>query len=514
MNNDENIHIGELLRLFILSWRIYVPIGLVCLIFAFVFIAVTPREYDVMASMQLLGERQGMMSELKMLKSSGVGELLGLSGSGGVNTENEIAILESREVLGAAIVDAGMQKEVSTRRGLKRVRLSSAESPISIDVSQNVLDTLSRPIEMKISVNGDKLTKMTVKSRLFDKVTLSDRTMPCVVELPACSIEIRRNAVCDGNFKVKILPLQYVYERELKLLDIYAVEKVSDVISISERSSDVATSSLLLNSLMKRYNIYQRDVKLTDADVNSRFVRERLDTVTRELAALEYAIEGYKQNNKIVDPKLYLDVAYNSDMELEKSILGQETSLRMIEYLIEYMRKPENEYAAVPVIDGIGEKTVAEYNRLLLERQRLLLSSEDGNPALLLVNKQIEEQRKMLIDAAGGAKNSAKAGLDMLYGKERSIDGQIDKLPKMEREYIEMKRQQKIKETIYLFLMQKLQEKELANSPDEVAARIVDKAYSSYRHVFPKLSVVLAIALLMAIILSVIAVGLKLTHNK
>ena len=73
-----------------------------------------------------------------------------------------------------------------------------------------------------------------------------------------------------------------------------------------------------------------------------------------------------------------------------------------------------------------------------------------------------------------------------------------------------MMRQQKIKETIFLFLMQKLQEKELTNSPDEKAGRVVDAAYSSYKHVFPKGSIVLIAAFLIACMLSLIVIGVKI----
>ena len=74
-----------------------------------------------------------------------------------------------------------------------------------------------------------------------------------------------------------------------------------------------------------------------------------------------------------------------------------------------------------------------------------------------------------------------------------------------------MKRQQKIQETIYLFLMQKLQEKTLANSPDEQAGRVVDATYSSAKPVYPKRWIVLAIAFMAACILSLIAIYLKVS---
>ena len=42
--NDENIHIGTLLKQFFGYWKIYVPIGIICLIAAICFLIATSKE--------------------------------------------------------------------------------------------------------------------------------------------------------------------------------------------------------------------------------------------------------------------------------------------------------------------------------------------------------------------------------------------------------------------------------------------------------------------------------------
>ena len=123
----------------------------------------------------------------------------------------------------------------------------------------------------------------------------------------------------------------------------------------------------------------------------------------------------------------------------------------------------------------------------------------------------MKEKRKMLLETIKNvAKNNLQISLNALYNKDNTLIQQIDKLTTQEREFIEMKRKQKIKESIYLFLIQKLQEKELINSPDEVAGRIVDEAYTSYKHIFPKTSIVLIIAFILASMVSLFIISLKI----
>lgn len=73
----------------------------------------------------------------------------------------------------------------------------------------------------------------------------------------------------------------------------------------------------------------------------------------------------------------------------------------------------------MPAIEGIGEKSIALYNQLVLDRQRLLLSSEKENPALILADKQLAEQRKMLLEAIDAARQSIRASLKEINKKIR-----------------------------------------------------------------------------------------------
>lgn len=507
--NDENIHIGEFLKQIISYWRIYVPIGLICLMGAIVFLLITPKEYDIIARVQLLSEKQGMMSELKMLKSSGLGGLLG-GGGGSINTEDEIFLMQSRENLISVIKENDLQIQTTTRKGLKKIILDNDESPLTLLFPPLFLDTLNEAITVNVRLEKEQIVSIKTSSKLFNSVKTENHSLPYQLQLPIGEIKIIPNKYADGNYKIVILPLQYVYEELVKTLDIRVSETISNIVALSQKSSNKKRSQKLLNSIMKQYNLYSRNVKVEDANLNASFVKNRLDTITMELSLLEYQIEKYKQSNKMPDLEAYATVTYYGNKETEKLILETETRLRMIDYVINYMQNPENRFSAIPVLDETGEKSIAIYNQLLLERQRLLMSSEANNPALQLAERQLIEQQKMLLESVKSIRENIQISLDALYKKDNLLTGQVDKLPKQEREFIEMKRQQKIKETIYLFLMQKLQEKELVNSPDERAARIVDKAYASYKHVFPRASIILIIAFVLSVMLSLIVISLKI----
>ena len=514
--NDENIHIGALLKQFFIYWKIYVPIGIVCLISAIFFILVTPKEYEFTARMQLVDDEDGMLSELKMLKSSGLSALLGIGGkTSGTSTEDEVIILMSRTNVTRAILQTGYLVETRQRRGLKNTLLYGKENPLSILFPEHFLDTLSSPIKIKLTLSDGIVQSARIKSKLFETVRIKKQSFPCRLQLPVGTIMIAPDAGASisgkQTFSIRITPLQKQYEDLYEDITAEAEESISNIILLSFDNENKQRGRDFLNELMSVYNRYSRNVKVREADLNARFVRGRLDTITTELAYLEHKIEAYKKQHNIPEPTLYAKAAMTGKLELESLIMETTARLKMMDYIVEYMQDPENEYASIPVFEGAGEKTVALYNQLVLERQRVHLASEEGNPALTLADKQLAEQRKMLSETITATRNSIKASLDELNRKNHAFNGKLGELPTQEREYIEMKRQQKIQETIYLFLMQKLQEKTLANSPDEQAGRVVDATYSSAKPVYPKRWIVLAIAFMAACILSLIAIYLKVS---
>ena len=114
------------------------------------------------------------------------------------------------------------------------------------------------------------------------------------------------------------------------------------------------------------------------------------------------------------------------------------------------------------------------------------------------------------MEAIDATRKSIRASLEEINKKNRTFSSQLSALPTQEREYIEMKRQQKTKEAVYLFLMQKLQEKELVNSPDEQAGRVVDAAYYSAKPIYPQKIIVLSVAFVIVCIISLIIISLRM----
>ena len=435
-------------------------------------------------------------------------------GLAGGSVEDEAIIMQSRSIMADAIKRVGYQTEIRTRRGLKHVLLYGDEAPVKFVFPESFVDTISMPVKMRFTLRGKAVESIKIKSDLFGTMEISGKTLPCVLQTPVGDIGMASNEPLpiseERTFSCTITPLQRLYEDLYEAVYVGAQETVSEILLLSYDDESKQRGCSFLNAMINSYNDYSRGVKAKEANLTAHFVKERLDTVALELAALEHRIEVYKKYNNIPDPALYAKNYISGQQELEMLILETEVKLSMLDYIIGYLNDSQNRYASVPVIDGMGEKAIALYNELVLEYQRLALSSEKDNPTLVITKQQLESQHDILLETITATRKSLSASLQELKDKDRKSMERLSQFPTQEREYIEIKRQQKIKEMIFLFLMQKLQEKELVNSPDEQKGRTVDPAYYSARPVYPKKLIVFAVAFMAACILSIVAISIRM----
>lgn len=79
-----------------------------------------------------------------------------------------------------------------------------------------------------------------------------------------------------------------------------------------------------------------------------------------------------------------------------------------------------------------------------------------------------------------------QASLSLLQNTEGGLNNKLKKLPKQERGFRNIARQQQIVEAIYLFLLQKREEAEIRATATTDTLKIVDEAYSTNTPVTPK----------------------------
>ena len=144
---------------------------------------------------------------------------------------------------------------------------------------------------------------------------------------------------------------------------------------------------------------------------------------------------------------------------------------------------------------------ISEYNNLVLQRNRILKSSSEKNPIIVNIDSQLSVLRSNLIGNLNSIKSSSQLQINALDRQGGRINSRIASVPKNERQFKEIVRQQETKNALYLFLLQKREESILANAVSVEKAKILDKAYTDGIPVSPKKSTTYLGAILLGLLI-------------
>lgn len=509
ISHATDMHIGDFFLQAKSYWKYYIVIGFLCLFVAIIYIAATESQYKFYSSVKLVTDQDGLSSEIKSLQSSAIGSVLG-GKSSGVNTDDEVLVMQSHTVMGKVIKDLGLQVDIKRETGLLGETTIYKDSPLNFNFSEGYLDLLKTPITMKIELNG---TRMNLEYELYgqDKRVLKDISQNYILSLPGGSLKFSPKMSALGNqckLDVSIYPLNYLYDKLLDDISMKPADAASDVVNLSWKNSNLEKGKEVLNEIMKNYNEYSRSVKLMTTDVNTSFAREKLATVSLELDSIENKIKLYKERNEIPDMGLYGGAVFSGSEGVKSKILELQTQSKLLDYVLDYVKNSHNQYKILPSLQYGGD-VIGAYNQLMFQRMKLLQGAEQDNPAVVMIDNQLREERKVLIKTLQAAQNSLGITLRDAGGEDALLQSKVNSLPAQAQEFVSLERQQKIKQSMYLFLLQKIQEKEIANSPDEMASRVLDSAYASWKPMYPKKIIVLLIAFILSFVLTIIVVTIK-----
>lgn len=512
---DENIEIGTLFTPFLRYWKYFLIIGVITFIISGIYLIITPSKYRVDAKMQLVSQKSGMTSEIKMLKSTGLGSFLGGSSSG-INIEDEVSIIMSRAILGDVIKKMNLQV-VSLDVSSVKKHLYYLDEPFKVTFSENFLDTISTNIKIEIKKAENEST-LKISSKVLGELEFQNVSYPFNVKIPnggSFTLSCNPLSKCpNGDYEISILNFNDAYKFYSEEVKVLPSKTSSDILLLNIGSENKKQGVDFINNLMASYEQYCKNIKINEAEVNARFVKDKLSIVSVELDSIEREIEKYKVINKIPDLAAYGQVTYLGTEESNKSLMEIKTQRKLMEYVLGYLKNPKNKYSVSPTLGISGESLTDSYNKLIFERFKLLKSSEISNPSVELINDQLNEQRKAIVSSIGAGMKTLDIKIKAIEDKNTSLKSKLTELPENEKVFVEMKRQQKVKETLFLFLLQKLEEKEILNSPDEISARVIEQAYFSNKPVSPQKSMVFLASIFISILFSIIFVSVKIFFIK
>ena len=188
--------------------------------------------------------------------------------------------------------------------------------------------------------------------------------------------------------------------------------------------------------------------------------------------------------------------------EYRRTGLGIENQLALAREVQGYINNPSNRNQPLPSNLGVDagiESQISQYNNLLMQRNKLYANSSENNPLVQDLDAQLIPLKQTISTSVGNLVNSLTIQAGNVRSREAVARGRVAAIPQQQNKIVSKERQQKIKEELYLYLLNKREENALSLAMTESTIRVIDRAKGPLGPVAPNTKMIILIALVIGL---------------
>lgn len=511
--DDSLLNFQFLIKTFILNWQWFLLSLIITMSAAMIYVRYSLPVYQVSAKVLIKDEdntsSRGRSNQIMNTNTLGI-----LTSTDGF--DNELEILKSKSLAEETVLDLKLYVNYYSVGKIIDVPVYD-ETPVLVDLNKEKLEVLEGPVKLQISKDNNiyNVQGVCVKNGA-KQVFKGQGKLPYIIKSPVGTISLVQNPrFVESDVKKKYIANIYNPKDVINSYVNIGVEPLSKTTSIA-----VLTRNDLLPERAKEYlkhlvTVYNRQAnedKNIIAVRTEEFINQRLEKINAELGSTDGAIERYKRNNNIIDAASSAQLSLSQSNEADISLRDINTQIMLMQSLKEYMQTPTNKYQTLPSNVGLKDPSAAsligQYNQIALERSRVLRSASEHSPVI----QELTSQLDALVSSINGAIDQSKRGLEIqkkaimsTYGK---YTGKLSQTPEQERFLTEIGRQQTVKSSLYIMLLQKREENSITLAATSDKGRLIDEP-AFMGKVKPKTAIIMLIALLLGIGLPLLILILK-----
>ena len=504
---EEKTDFKAILFKYAIHWPWFLACTLLCMAGAWIYLCYTPSVYNISASVIIKDNDKNSKA------SSGMADLEDLGFYSSINNfDNEVEILQSRTLIKKVVEELDLYISYATKSSFHDIELYKS-SPVKVWITPEEAQKLPAPARLHLTLQPGN--KLNVKLRIgeeeynkqFDK-------LPALLTTPSGTFSFtpKDSATVQSTQEIMatVSSPRSVANAYRGALSIEPTSKSTTIAQISVKSTHTQRGMDFINKLVEVYNRDANDDKNEVATKTAEFIDERIKIINGELGTTEQELETFKRDAGLTDLKSDAQLALSENSEYEKKRAENSTQLRLVQFLASYANNPDHAYEVLPVNVGLTDTGLTElinrYNEMLLERKRLLRSSQENNPVVVNLDASIRAMRSNVLTTINSVQRGlaiTQADLERQAGK---YAGRITNAPGQERQLVSISRQQEIKAGLYLMLLQKREENAITLASTANNARMVDEALADAIPVSPKGKMIYLVALILGIALPVVVI--------
>jgi len=489
---EEDFNLKLFLLKYLRYWYWFVITLVLVLGAAFFYLQFTVPIYKVSASILIKDEKKGMGSGNEMLKE------LDLF-NGNKIVENEMEVLKSRTLM-EKVVEVLNLTVSYYEEGTYRDTELFQKSPITLNYTHLQPEAYSKPLYIKI-IDAQHFELLDENKNFVGNYIY---TQPISSAYGRFRIFLTKPKAVSGTLiKLRFSNKEGLISSFINQIQVELLNAKSTVLQLSVESTVPEKGKAILTKLLETYTFSALEDKNLEASNTLRFIEDRLRLITGELTIVEKDVESYKTSQGITDlsteANLFLEKVKENDTKLNEV----DIQLKVLEGVERYLQSGQGTVApaSLMVTDPILTSFIEKLSELELQKEKMARTVQPGNPFLETLNTQISNTKQAIRENINNQKNGLLVTRSSLAGLNKRFESSISRIPRKEREFVTIQRQQNIKENLYLLLLQKREETALSYASTVTDSRIVDKPYSTPNPIKPNPKMIYLIALLVGIVL-------------
>lgn len=494
---DSFVRLKDSLFLFMGHWRWFVLSICVALAGAYYYLQITPAIYRSTASIMIKAEDKNGAGEELMTQ-------LGIHNPG-VNITNEIMSIKTLASIREAVDRLNLSVEAYHSGAFHDNLAYGIDLPVDIRFP-DMPDTDYASFDLELG----KDSTVTVSSMTLNGMPLDGSVtfrLGQTVKTPMGVLRVSPSPYYVSG-KTDILKVNRNSMRDVvgdigSRLDVRQRDQKASIIDMSIDDVSRTRGEDILSTIVAVYNEnWVKDRNQITASTTD-FIRERLSIIEGELGNVDSDISDYKSRNLMTDVDAVGGIALNQMTTSEDEARVIDNRLYMTRYLRNYLTDGLHDHEQLPANSGIDnpsiEAQITAYNSLLLQRNNHLSISSAQNPLVMDIDQKLSTMKQSIVGSLDNELTMLNTQRRAVAGVRSQAVGKLAANPQQAKYLLSVERQQKVKESLYLFLLQKREENELSQAFTAYNTRLIEHPTSDPVPVNPNIPLVIGIAALVGI---------------
>lgn len=505
-SSNENLNLREFLGLCLSKWYLFIISVAVCLAAAAFYILKTPKEYTRTTTV--------LIKETAVKRPTN--DLESMLSGGGMNQQmsklsNEIVSLQSPDLMREVVKRLNLDFNYARDGRFKKAVIYGADLPAKVSMSE-----LSAKSSFYVSPVNDSIVEISKLEYYVDEDRKEDtNSYRCrfgeTVSTPAGEIVINPGASFTGTWDFPLFVSHTSIESATRdynsRLSASAVDlkNSSDILKITITDQSKARGDDVLNTVVAIYNENWIDDRNKSAVSTSLFIDDRLAAIEKELGSVDDDISSYKSRNVIPDIAAASSMYMTQTAENTRQMQELDNQLYTVRYIRNIITAESLSTQLIPAPSIISNTAllnqINHYNDALLERNNLVASSSETNPLVINLDRNLAQMKESIITAIDNQIVTLEAQVGSVRRSDARTTSRLAENPNQAKYLLSVERQQKVKESLYLFLLEKREENELSQAFTAYNTRIITKPTGPLSPSAPQTSKIALLAFLIGLCL-------------